>query len=273
MKFLKTVVTLAVIGLLIWLVTTKNPFSQGLATVSKEISGALTTITANVVTPGPLRVPFVPQGKPLTRQGVIQWTNTNRATNGRTALTENATLDKGAEKKLADMFAKQYFEHVSPSGVGPGQLAASVGYQYAVIGENLALGNFDGDKDLVTAWMNSPGHRANILNPQFIEIGVAVGQGTFEGKTVWLAVQEFGKPAASCPSVSSQLKAQIDADQQQLDAMNVELASKRSQLQNNQQVDAYNAEVRAYNDLLEQTKTMVADYNTQVSAYNACIGS
>src|SRR6185369_15716694 len=118
---------------------------------------------------------------------------------GLPALKENALLDKAAKKKLDDMFAQQYFEHINPQGKGPSDLAKSVGYDYIAIGENLALGNFKNDAELVQAWMDSPGHRANILNKQYTEIGVAVGQGTYEGKKTWLAVQEFGRPTSSCP--------------------------------------------------------------------------
>src|SRR5262249_8345343 len=114
----------------------------------------------------------------LTQAGVIKWTNIQRQENGALpALTVNAKLNESAQLKLKDMFAKQYFEHVSPSGVGPDGLANEVGYAYASIGENLALGNFADDRALVQAWMDSPGHRANILGKSYREIGVAVGKG------------------------------------------------------------------------------------------------
>ena len=64
----------------------------------------------------------------------------------------------------------------------------------------------------MTAWMNSPGHRANILNPHFQEIGVAVGKGMYEGHETWIAVQSFGMPLSACPASDANLKIKIDAN-------------------------------------------------------------
>ena len=68
------------------------------------------------------------------------------------------------------------------------------------------MGNFKNDQDLVSAWLNSPGHRANILNTRFTEIGTAVLKGFYEGREVWMAVQEFGLPLSSCPNPDSKVK-------------------------------------------------------------------
>ena len=61
------------------------------------------------------------------------------------ALKENEKLDQAALAKANDMFLKQYFEHVSPTGVGPGDLAQNYGYDYIIVGENLILGNFSSE--------------------------------------------------------------------------------------------------------------------------------
>jgi uncharacterized protein YkwD len=92
------------------------------------------------------------------------------------------------------MFENQYFAHESPTGEKVSDLAKKFGYDFLLIGENLAMGNFSSDEDLVLAWMESPGHRENILNEKYQEIGVAVKKGIFEGKEVWIAVQHFGLP-------------------------------------------------------------------------------
>ena len=70
------------------------------------------------------------------------------------ALKENAELDKSAAAKVADLFAKQYFEHESPDGKGPSDLALAAGYKYAIIGENLAEGNFESDQAVMDAWLS-----------------------------------------------------------------------------------------------------------------------
>lgn len=220
----------------------------------------------------------------LTRVGTIFFTNMARQDNGGLpALTENTKLDQDAEAKLKDMFARQYFEHVSPDGKGPSDQAKAAGYQYVVIGENLALGNFKNDQALVDAWMNSPGHRANILNTKYLEIGVAVGQGEFEGHQTWLAVQEFGRPASACPAIDANLKASIDSLKSDVDAITPQLQSLKQQMdsspqpQNQQQADdynklvaQYNALVNIYNNKVDQLKQDTAQYNAQVQAFNAC---
>ena len=241
-------------------------------------------IKQQVLTGGALRGTQDSPDAFLTRAGVINYTNSARRQNGSLpALLENQKLDQDAQNKLNDMFARQYFEHVAPDGKGPSDQAAAVGYQYVIIGENLALGNFKNDAALVDAWMNSPGHRANILQPKYQEIGVAVGQGLFEGKKTWLAVQEFGRPLSSCPAIDQNLKAQIDSLKAEVDSLAPQLSQLQSQInalpdpqtqaqadQYNQQVANYNAMVRLYNNKVDLLKQNVAQYNSQVQAFNQC---
>jgi uncharacterized protein YkwD len=237
----------------------------------------------DIAAPGPLRAPEGTSTASLTQEGVLVWTNAARRNNGGLkALTLNDQLNAAAEAKVRDMFSKQYFEHISPSGVGPGDLATRAGYVFISEGENLALGNFTDDQALVQAWMNSPGHRANILG-KYDEIGIAVGQGTYEGATTWLAVQEFGRPVSACPQLDQTLKARVEADKASLaevaaraDALRTELNA-LPQPQTQEQVDAYNAKVGAYNTLVQQIHGLnqqvngeVTVYNGQVQAYNTC---
>ncbi len=219
----------------------------------------------------------------LTNPGVIQITNQERIKAGLPSLTENDVLDKAAENKLKDMFDKQYFEHVSPAGHGPGYVVEHAGYTYVVVGENLALGNFKDDADLVAAWMASPGHRANILNNRYTEIGVAVGEGMYKGSKTWIAVQEFGKPASDCPSINTALKALIDSEKKQTDTLSANLTVRKEALyampketpleQNayNEKVAEYNALVKTYNQSLILLHTHVDTYNNQVKAFNVCV--
>ncbi len=242
-------------------------------------------ITQEILTPPPLIGQQDNPNSYLTRAGVILWTNTDRQQNGNLpALTENQQLDKAAQTKLQDMFKQQYFEHINPQGVGPGDLAKQAGYNFISEGENLALGNFTDDRDLLTAWMQSPGHRANILNVKFQEIGVAVGQGTYQGHQTWLAVQEFGKPASSCPSVDLNLKSQIDSLQADINQLNPQLSLLKSQLDSanpqtqsdfnayNQTVASFNSMVGIYNNKVDTLKLVTSQYNAEVKAYNACLG-
>ena len=154
-----------------------------------------------IIAPPPLRSTSDAQASRLTKAGVFNWTNYYRRENNVTDLLVNEVLDRAAAKKLADMFSGQYFDHVSPEGIGPGEVVKSVGYKFILVGENLALGNFEDDKALVDAWMASPGHRENILNSKFKEVGIAVGKGLFDGRSTWLAVQTFATPSSVCPNI------------------------------------------------------------------------
>lgn len=219
----------------------------------------------------------------LTREGVIADTNAARAANGNLPpLAENATLDEVATIRLNDMFAKQYFSHYSPSSSSALTVASSVGYDYLELGENLALGNFAGDQGVVTAWMNSPGHRANILDMKYTQIGVAVGDGNFQGNNDWIAVQVFGRPASDCPLPDANLETEINSDESQIadsqqQLKNQQAAMSAMQPQSgaayNQAVTNYNASVATYNALVAQAKSEVNQYNAQVSAFNDCLGS
>lgn len=240
-----------------------------------------------VSVPPPLRAPHTESSGALTAAGVLKWTNTQRRDNGGLLpLSLNDKLNAAAAAKMRDLFAEQYFEHVSPSGVGPSELAAQAGYDYVVIGENLALGNFKDDQALVQAWMDSPGHRANILGASYAEIGVAVGQGTYEGNRTWIAVQEFGKPKSACPAIDDALHAKIDADEAAFKRLEAQAQQRKSELdaaskpRTGEERDAYNAMVDAYNALIRQINAQsqqiqgeITVYNGQVQAYNACATS
>lgn len=251
--------------------------------ITQEAANTVAEVVKEVSAPPPLRAEEESPNASLTRDGILAWTNVARRDNGGLpALTLNAKLNAAAEAKVKDMFDKQYFAHASPSGAGPDELAEQAGYAFLSVGENLALGNFADDQTLVQAWMDSPGHRANILG-NFSEIGIAVGRGTYEGRSTWLAVQEFGRPLAACPQPDAALQTRIEADKTllaqlgaQADALHAEIeASKKPRTQ--EQVDAYNAKVDEYNALArqidalsEQIQGEVTVYNGQVQAFNAC---
>jgi uncharacterized protein YkwD len=220
----------------------------------------------------------------VTAGQVITLTNVERAENGGLpGLTENVDLDAAAETKLKDMFAEQYFQHISPNGTGPGILAEEAGYNYVVEGENLALGDFKDTQALLDAWMASPGHRANILNTRYTNIGAAVGQGMFDGKETWLAVQEFGLPLSSCPAIDADLHTAILNNETQASSLSKTLNTLKSLLGNtststpgglntyDQDVAHYNAEVDLYNGVTSRLKAEIQTYNAQVQAFNTCI--
>lgn len=138
--------------------------------------------------------PVVPAfSSAITPENIINLTNQSRLQFGQSILTENSILDKAAQAKADDMLAKGYFAHVTPEGKTPWSFITTAGYNYLIAGENLAV-NFTEAENVETAWMNSPGHRANILNKDFQEIGIGISQGDYQGHNAIFVVQEFGTP-------------------------------------------------------------------------------
>ena len=281
MRFFKTLLALAIIAMLALILQKRGFFSfeENISRVSDFTADIVHDLKKEVVAPPPLRRPPTEAVATLTRTGIIRETNKKRRVAGLTELQENMVLDAVAVKKVDDMFARQYFEHISPVGKGAGDLAEEAGYAYIMIGENLALGGFTDDADVVQAWMDSPGNRANILNARYQEIGVAAKKGTFEGAEVWLAVQTFGLPTSACPEPDEALQVRVDVGKQKLVSLEQELAVKRTELEKlksarderyNTEVVAYNKLVGEYNALVSETKQLVEVYNQTVHASNAC---
>jgi uncharacterized protein YkwD len=129
----------------------------------------------------------------ITVSDLLRYTNLQREAKGLAPLTMNPELTHAAQLKAKDMFAKDYWAHVSPDGTTPWVWIHESGYDYLYAGENLARG-FSSSSDVVTAWMNSPEHRANMLSPNYTDIGFAVADGTLTGTQTTLVVQEFGSP-------------------------------------------------------------------------------
>lgn len=122
---------------------------------------------------------------------IVAITNQKRAESGLAPLKINPQLNEAARQKAADMFALNYWSHVSPRGVTPWTFITNNGYSYLYAGENLAR-DFSHSSGVVEAWMNSPTHRDNLLNPKYQEIGVAVVDGILQGQETTLVVQMFG---------------------------------------------------------------------------------
>jgi len=129
----------------------------------------------------------------LTKTALIQLTNQERQSLGLSALKENSVLDQAAQQKAQDMLASDYFSHYSPAGVSPWYWFKKVGYSYQLAGENLAIGFLDSE-EVVQAWLNSPSHKANLVNSTFQETGMAVLKGDFQGSEATVVVQLFGSP-------------------------------------------------------------------------------
>lgn len=106
----------------------------------------------------------------MSASSLLSGTNSERAANGLGALALNGLLNQAAQNKANDMVTRDYWSHNTPDGQTPWTFIVAVGYSYQTAGENLAYG-FTTATDTITGWMNSPGHRANILNTSYSEVG------------------------------------------------------------------------------------------------------
>ncbi len=163
-------------------------------------------VTIAVVTFGPV-LPALSSA--ITQANVAALTNQSRAANNLSGLTYNSKLEAAAQSKANDMLAKQYFSHVTPDNKQPWDFISAQGYAYQGAGENLGVG-FNEAESLESAWMNSPGHRANILNSSFKEIGVGIAVGNFQGKQSTIVVQMFGIPMGGQVSSPAPKPAPVD---------------------------------------------------------------
>ena len=145
----------------------------------KDQMGTQEIITANpqitnptLIYPGQvLTIPEVDSSVTAFEAEVIRLVNEIRQENGLKALKANWELSRVARYKSQDMLDHKYFSHTSPTYGSPFQMIQSFGLSYRTAGENIAKG-YSTPQAVVNGWMNSSGHRANILNASYTQIGV-----------------------------------------------------------------------------------------------------
>ena len=136
-------------------------------------------------------------------------TNEERATHSKDNLQLDNKLSAAAQSKANDMVAKDYWSHTAPDGTTPWTFIQKSGYDYYEAGENLAYG-FANAEDTISGWMNSPEHRANLLNPDYQQVGFGIATAkNFQGKgqtTVIVAMYaepSFGIEAVVLPTAAN----------------------------------------------------------------------
>ncbi len=146
----------------------------------------------------------------VTAERLTELTNQSRQANNLPVLQTNDKLNEAAYLKAKDILEKDYFAHTSPLGITPWYWFKQANYNYRRAGENLAI-DFVDSEPLHSAWINSPSHRANILNSNYKDMGIVVLTGDFNGRQTTVAVQLFGvsfegssqKQSASTPPISA----------------------------------------------------------------------
>ncbi len=234
-----------------------------------------------IISPGPLLKEdngFI-QGL-LTREGIIKETNFYRREEGLPALSENEKLNRVAEIKLDDMFNEQYFAHISPSGEGVSDISKEIGYNYIRIGDNLAKGNYRDDEEVVKAWMDSEGHRRNIMEERYNDIGVATKKDFHEGREVWIAVQVFAMHSSVCPEVDEELFLKIENTTEEVTIIKEKLDTLKEEIDTMEEkrteeyvnkLEEYNEYVKEYNALVGELDSFIDRYNHQVELREKCV--
>jgi len=131
----------------------------------------------------------------VTIDEVVRSTNQARVSAGLAPLSYNEKLADAARRKASNMLTENYWAHNAPSGKSPWVWFNDVGYKYLYAGENLAK-DFGDTGRMMSAWMASPTHKENIVNPKYSELGIAVVPGSLQGSDTVLVVQLFGAPSS-----------------------------------------------------------------------------
>ncbi len=142
----------------------------------------------------------------ITRMTLVDMANENRSQFNVQSLVESPELEAAAYMKAVDMEKNGYFAHTSPSGTTPWHWFEAAGYDYRYAGENLAIGFIDSE-EVQAAWQASPTHEANIVNPKYQEIGIAVYRANFNGNPATIVVQLFGTRQTGVPAASGTVAA------------------------------------------------------------------
>lgn len=219
---------------------------------------------------------------------VVLHTNAYRTAQGLPALTVNTALNAAALARAVDMAEYGYFDHQNPiTGNGPAEAIAAAGYEAWVSRENIALGTWPSGEALVQGWIDSPGHRTNILDREVREIGVALvrdRRGAGSGFARLYAVQLFGKPLSDCGELPGPderaaieklearlelLNTQLREQRRELDDLHARMGRAESRVQYNALVAARNQRVVEFNLGIAEADRVRGSLSESIDAFNA----
>ena len=159
------------------------------------------TLTAFVALVCLSALPLAAAADSLSAPDVVRETNEVRSRNGLGHLSIDPRLTRAAQAKADDMAVRGYFAHRTPDGRMPWDWIERAGYDFVAAAENLAVGYPD-DAAVVAAWMASDGHRHNLLNQKYTDVGIGIARGKYKGQDTVFVVQLFGRPrAVTAPAV------------------------------------------------------------------------
>jgi uncharacterized protein YkwD len=128
----------------------------------------------------------------ISEAKLVELLNTERTNHELKTLTIDPSLYFAALTKAQDMLKKGYFEHFTPDNKSPWTFIKNAGYYYTKAGENLAM-DFRTSEGVNNAWLASPAHKQNMLDPDFENVGLATLKGNFNGHETIMIVEMFGK--------------------------------------------------------------------------------
>ncbi len=144
----------------------------------------------------------LPYATQMSLEGLIEETNERRTASQQSPLQHNEQLSKAAQIKAQDMVERNYWSHNTPDGNAPWEFINNAGYSYKKAGENLAYGFTDED-GVIAGWMNSPSHRANMLDGGYQEVGFGFANAAdYLGKgPSTIVVAMYGQPSSAADTV------------------------------------------------------------------------
>ena len=167
---------------------------NGAASLAVIISSALLAMSAFLV------LPLTAEAAGLNASDLIDMTNKIRQEADLKTLEPNHKLTQAAYRKAYDILNHNYFAHTNPSGKPFYQWIEEEGYNYLYAGENLAI-DFTTNEAVMAAWLESPSHRANIINSNYNEIGMVALRGQWQNHETIVVVQTFGSILTDSPTV------------------------------------------------------------------------
>lgn len=151
--------------------------------VSEIIAANPSISNPSMIYPGQkITVPSINDIKTIENE-VIRLVNIERSKRGLQTLRANWELCRVARYKSQDMINKNYFSHTSPTYGSPFKMMETFGIRFSAAGENIAMGQRSA-QEVMNSWMNSPGHRSNILSATYSEIGVGLAKSS-SGRLYW----------------------------------------------------------------------------------------
>src|SRR3989344_1539982 len=174
----------------------KNSFVPGLLNARAFFYYGLLVFIVTVIIFSPLTktLPYRVFLANLSGQLILDDVNPQRTSGSLAPLRVDPLLSDAARMKAEDMIARNYFSHLGPNGELPWVWFDRLGYKYSAAGENLAI-DFSDPNALVSAWMASPTHAANIRNGTFSDVGIGLADGVFQGRKTTIVVMFLGQKA------------------------------------------------------------------------------